>query len=278
MNISFASNNHVMQIPESSLWFILNKEEILLSINTNLISIPTFSEIQSLNPSLNQQHYLGIHCGLSCFAASIQNPETTSLPLKLEFHSVRKSYNMLQNDQSLYLIIAKAKQLLYWDMRTQFCGCCGAKTKASETESAKICSTCKSLFFPPISPAILVLIWRNDEILLGRSSDFLPGIYSTLAGFVEPGETIEQAVVREVREEVGFNIKNLQYYSSQPWPFPSSLMIAFIAEYDGGELQIAHSELEDARWFSIKQLPQLPNQMSLSRQLIDTFVATRNLS
>lgn len=123
---------------------------------------------------------------------------------------------------------------------------------------------------------MLALIWRDDEILLARSPHFMPGIYSLLAGFVEPGEMLEQTVVREVMEEVGLTIKNLHYFSSQPWPFQSNLMLGFIAEYAAGEIQIDATEIEDAQWFPLNKLPQLPKPVSLSRQMIDKYLAMRS--
>jgi NAD+ diphosphatase len=122
---------------------------------------------------------------------------------------------------------------------------------------------------------MLALIWRKNEILLARSPHFLPGVYSILAGFVEPGETLEQTVTREIYEEVGITVKNLQYFGSQPWPFPSNLMLGFTAEYDKGELKVDPHELEDAQWFSIHHLPTLPRPQSLSRIMINHFISTR---
>jgi NAD+ diphosphatase len=166
-------------------------------------------------------------------------------------------------------------QLLHWDKKTQYCGSCGAVTARSKIELAKHCDACKALYYPQISPVMLVLIWRENEILLARSPHFLPGTYSLLAGFVEVGETLEQTVVRETMEEVGLTIKNIRYCASQPWPFQSNLMLGFTAEYDSGAIKIDYKELEDAQWFSIDNLPGLPNTVSLSRQIIDVFLASK---
>ncbi len=121
----------------------------------------------------------------------------------------------------------------------------------------------------------MVLIWRNDEILLARSHTFKPGLYNILAGFVEAGETVEETVVREVKEEVGIEIKNLRYVASQPWPFPNNLMFGFTAEHAAGNIHVDNKELEDAQWFSIDRLPHLPNSVSLSRQMIDAHISSR---
>jgi NAD+ diphosphatase len=253
-------------------WFIFYNEEVLLYYTPEAIRIPYYADLKDLGLEFSQQHYLGLHHNTPCFAARLASPPPaihSSTTLKLQ--KVRQSYSLI-NNEDLFLVIARAMQILYWDKRTQFCGCCGSQTEHHAIERAKICPACKTLFFPQISPAMLVLIKREDKILLARSPDFLPGIYSTLAGFIEPGETVEQAVIREVKEEVGISIKNLQYVASQPWSFPSNLMLGFTAEYAEGEIQINQNELEDAQWFSIHQLPQLPNPMSLSRQMVDHYV------
>lgn len=131
------------------------------------------------------------------------------------------------------------------------------------------CSACGLLVYPRISPAVMVLIQRGDELLLARSPHFKPGVFSALAGFVEAGETLEQCAVREVREEVGIEISNLRYFQSQPWPFPDSLMLAFFADYAGGVITPDPSEIEAADWFSRKALPLLPDPVSIARRLID---------
>ncbi|CAM2845175.1 NADH pyrophosphatase [Legionella steigerwaltii] len=254
---------------EPAFWFIFHGEDLLLQNHT----IPQFFGINALNLSIERQIYLGIYGNTPCFAVQISK-QPQGLPEYMAFQHIRQAHELI-NDEDLFLLVTKAKQLLHWDSSTQFCGYCGHKTQYSNKERAKVCSNCNSLIFPQIAPVMLALIWRNNEILLARSPHFMPGIYSILAGFVEPGETLEQTVIREVKEEVGLTIKNLHYCSSQPWPFQSNLMLGFIAEYDGGEIQIDATELEDAQWFSIKKLPQLPKPISLSRQMIDKYLAMR---
>jgi NAD+ diphosphatase len=260
-------------ITEPSFWFIWHGEELLLLNDYGQLSIPEFANIDLLNVSIEQQLYLGVYDSRPCFTAAIASPPN-NLPPNLSFQHIRQSHERL-NDPDLFNLISRARQLLNWDKNSQFCGHCGQKNQLSADELAKICSACKALTFPQISPAMLVLIWRDDEILLARSPHFMPGIYSILAGFVEVGETLEQTVVREVQEEVGLLIKNLQYFGSQSWPFPSNLMLGFIAEYDSGEIQFDPSELEDAQWFSLNKLPELPKLISLSRHLIDRHLAMR---
>ena len=135
----------------------------------------------------------------------------------------------------------------------------------------------RSLQFPRLSPAVIVLVQRGNQLLMARSRHFAPGVYSVLAGFVEPGETLEEAVEREVFEETGIRVKDIRYFGSQPWPFPHSLMIGFTARYAGGEIKINDEEIEDAGWYTADRLPGQPGKISIARQLIEWFVAKQGL-
>jgi NAD+ diphosphatase len=148
----------------------------------------------------------------------------------------------------------------------------------SDIDRAKICKSCDHVIFPQISPVILCLIWRDNEILLARAPHFNENLYSVIAGFVEPGENLEATVAREVKEEVGVDVHKVSYFASQPWPFPSNLMIAYTAEYVSGDVVIDKTEIADAKWFSLDKLPLLPPSISLSRRLIDSFVSSRRSS
>ena len=135
------------------------------------------------------------------------------------------------------------------------------------------CDQCGLSAYPRISPAVMVLVKRGRELLLARSPHFKPGVFSALAGFVEAGETLEDCAAREVKEEVGIDIGHLQYFSSQSWPFPNSLMVAFFAEYAGGEITPDPTEIEAADWFDIDELPRLPDTVSIARRLIEGALA-----
>lgn len=169
----------------------------------------------------------------------------------------------------IFALAGRATQLLDWQANHRFCGKCGTPTVKKDSELAMHCPHCGLLAYPRLSPAIMVLVRDGDKLLLGRSPHFKPGVFSALAGFVEPGETLEECAAREVREEVGIEITNLRYFSSQPWPFPNSLMIAFFADYAGGEITPDPAEIEAAEWFSPDALPILPDPISISRRLID---------
>lgn len=257
---------------QTALWFIFQDDNILLKETANGLLIPTTNDLSTLQDLIIQKHYLGLYGSDPCFTASLPVQETLPLLSGLAFHPVRHAYLQLNQNESLCHLITRAKQILYWDDTTQFCGQCGRKTESCENERAKQCLSCQRLIFPPISPVMLVLIARGEEILLARSAHFMPGIYSILAGFVEPGETLEQTVAREVKEEVNIDIKNIRYFSSQPWPFSSNLMLGFMAEYDQGTIQIDPKEIEDAQWFKSSALPPLPAPFSLSRQMIEHWL------
>ncbi|TLX60051.1 NAD(+) diphosphatase [Stutzerimonas nosocomialis] len=183
---------------------------------------------------------------------------------------------MLQDgDRDLFRMLGFAAQIGTWAHQHRFCGSCGSPMQQRTGERAMHCPACGLHQYPRLSPSMIVLVTRGDELLLARSPRFAPGVYSTLAGFVEPGESLEQCVEREVREEVGVSIRDLRYIGSQGWPFPHSLMLGFHAQYDGGEIVPQPEEIEDARWFSIHALPGLPARQSIARYLIDLYVASR---
>lgn len=170
------------------------------------------------------------------------------------------------------LLAGQAAQIVDFEQTHRFCGRCGAGTEALSSERARRCPSCGFIAYPRISPAVIVLVRRGREALLARSARFPLPFFSTLAGFVEIGETLEDAAAREIREEVGVEINRLRYFGSQPWPFPHSLMVAFLAEYAGGEIRADGQEIVEARWFAPEALPQLPLRLSIARKMIDAWV------
>ena len=169
--------------------------------------------------------------------------------------------------------LAETKALLHWHARHRFCANCGASTNVSQGGWRRDCPQCQAQHFPRTDPVAIMLAFDGDHCLLGRQARFVPNTYSCLAGFVEPGEDLEGAVVREVREEVGITVGNVQYVSSQPWPFPHSLMIGFRAEYQSGDLVLQQSEIVDANWYRRDDLPPIPPGISIARKLIDGWIA-----
>lgn len=182
---------------------------------------------------------------------------------------------MLEGDFDTYRVLGYAAQIGTWAREHRFCGSCGQAMTQIRWERAMYCQACDLRSYPRISPSMIVLITRGDEVLLARSPRFVSGVYSTLAGFAEPGESAEECLVREVREEVAVEVKNIQYVGSQCWPFPHSMMLGFHAEYAGGEIVMQADEIEDAQWFSVHDLPPLPAGRSIARYLIDLYVARR---
>lgn len=217
-------------------------------------------------------HAIGVLEGQRHLAVAL--PETwgpDALPQGLRAAGLRSWFGVL-DDVSL-AIAMRGVQIVEWDRTHRFCGACGTPTERVGHERARRCPSCGLVAYPRISPAMMALVTDGRKLLLGRGLNFPPGRYSALAGFLEAGESIEQAIVREVREESGVEVTNLRYFASQSWPFPNSLMIAFTAEYAGGDIRIDENELADVQWFDIDALPQLPPRLSIARALIDSTVA-----
>lgn len=196
-----------------------------------------------------------------------------TLPASLQALELRASHALIGD--TLWLLAGRASQLASFYQTHRFCGVCGAATCLLEHEAACECTACSHRVWPRLSPAVMVLIRRSgaagEEFLLARSPHFRAGMYSAVAGFVEPGESLEQCAHREVLEEVGVQITNLRWFGSQSWAFPHSLMLAFIADYVAGDIVCQAGEIEDAQWFSINALPELPSEYSLAYRLISAY-------
>lgn len=215
--------------------------------------------------------YLG-HRGSQVYYA-ITIPDGITFLKEGLFYGVRELFGLIPDDE--LAIAGLAAQIIHYDQTTRFCGRCGTATVPSQIERAKICPSCSQIIYPRLSPAIIVLIQNKNAILMIRGSNAPSGRYGLIAGFVEPCETIEQAVHREVREETGITIKNIRYCASEPWPFPDSLMLGFIADYDDGEVSPDGKEIKTAEWFDRDQLPELPPRFGITRTLIDEWIEGR---
>jgi NAD+ diphosphatase len=208
-------------------------------------------------------HFLGVRDGVPCWGVEIV--EKPPLP----FTPLRNLYG--QVDETAWTIACRAVQLIEWDRTHRYCGRCATATEPSTNDRSRKCPNCGLLAYPRLAPAVITLVTRGDEALLGRGVNFPMPMYSCLAGFVEPGETLEEAVTREVFEEVGVRIGNLRYVRSQPWPFPHSLMIGFRAEWESGEIVCDPAEISDAQWFTRDALPMVPPTMSIAGRLIEAW-------
>jgi len=213
--------------------------------------------------------YLGRLAGTDCWAAEAPQ-EAETPPAGLAWEGLRALFSVLEDAH--FALAGRAIQLLDWDRSHRYCGRCGAPTEAKTAERARVCPGCKLSAYPRLAPAVMALVRREGEILLARSPHFPPGMYSALAGFVEPGETLEQCLAREVEEEVGVRVSRIRYFASQPWPFPNSLMIAFVCDWASGEIRPQAGEIEAANWFKVLHLPKLPSRISIARRLIDAVV------
>lgn len=188
---------------------------------------------------------------------------------KYEMCGLRPSYYKLPLE--LYMLGGKCHELLYWDQTTKFCGVCGAPMKM-HTDISKRCTQCGKEVWPQLAIAIIVLIHRGDSVLLVHAKNFKTNFFGLVAGFVETGETLEEAVHREVMEETGLTIDNLKYFGSQPWPYPCGLMVGFEADYVSGDITLQREELVEGGWFTKDNLPTIPEKLSIARKLIDSWL------
>ncbi len=213
---------------------------------------------------------LGLVDGRPCELLYLQ--DTLGMP-GLSWHGLRSLIGQI--DDSLFRLLGFSQQLNAWYQTHRFCGSCGQAMQLRRDERAMECLACERREYPKIAPCIIVLITRGDQVLLARSPHFPPGFFSTLAGFIEPGESVEHCLHREVMEEVNLEVANLRYLGSQNWPFPNSLMLGFHAEYAGGEIVPQPGEIEEAHWWSVDELPSIPPRGTISRWLIDCYLAQR---
>lgn len=255
-------------VSEDSIWFAFQDGRLLMFQDEQGSLIPQLARFSDLGIPHRKPHYLGQLQGQHCYTVMIEPGWEASEEFFLQ--DLRKL--AMEVDPALFMLAGRARQILEWDDNHRYCSRCGTPTQYHATDRAKVCPTCELAQYPRISPCVIVLVTRGYEILLGRSPRFPDGMYSTLAGFVEPGETLEMAVHREVLEETGIQVANLRYLSSQPWPFPHSLMVGFHADYAGGEIQVDGEEIEHAEWWAINSLPRIPPQGSISRFLIDEYL------
>jgi len=249
------------------LWVIVQGNSVLLSGGTP----PSVVFPQTAFPGIagtKRTQYLGYLGGIPCYAAEL--PVEFPVPEGYRFSMVRELFGAL-SDENLALA-AYAVRIIDFDRSTRYCGRCGHETRQLRTERAKLCTDCNRIIYPRISPAIIVLVKKGEEVLLARGPRFPPGQFSVLAGFVESGENCEETVHREVKEEVGLDVTNIRYFGSEPWPFPDSLMLGFVADYAGGGITIDNNEITSAGWFCRENLPLLPSKMSISRALITAWV------
>lgn len=265
------------EIQDQDYCFIYRKKRIIAKVTTENIEIPRYQEVKKWVDEPQRLWYLGKWKEKSCFAYPYIEQHNTPCTKNEEQHQSLEwvGYRDVRWNLDLeqYFIAIKVQQLLDWDQSTTFCGYCGQPYYRKEDERAKICKNCGSIQYPRISPAIIVGIKKGEQILLAHNSGFREGFYSVIAGFVEQGETLENAVKREIYEEVGIKVKNIQYFQSRPWISFDSLMIGFIAEYESGEIKVDGKEIVDADWYDKTHLPpMLPDKISTAWWIINEIL------
>lgn len=254
------------RVNENDIWLIFSNNRIMYRLINDEIIFPKSTEIKNLGLS----NILGIgHNSKGRYY--VAELEDESLVSDFIFNDLKSLVGILEEE--LFFICSRAVQMLSWNKNNVYCGRCGSLMNFKPNDTAKVCSKCGQTIYPRISPAVIVAIVKDEKILLAHNVNFQQNRYSTIAGFAEVGETFEECVKREVYEEVGVKVKNIKYFASQPWPFPDSLMVAFTAEYESGDIKVDGIEISHADWFTKDDLPNIPNKGSVARKLIDWFIS-----
>lgn len=253
-------------------WFLITAGELLLREDGGGLYLPQGATLPGGIEVTAPPLHFGLWDGLPCRVA----PVSRQLPLPLPAGWVRESFSAAAPRLPIELVSlgALANQILHWEKISRHCGACATPLIRSGEGWGKSCPTCHALSFPAQHPCAIVLIHRPGELLLVRKAEWPAGRYGLVAGFVDFGEAFEETVVREVREETGVSVQDIRYIGSQAWPFPSQIMAGFTAEYAGGELCVDRHELEDARWFPLDALPELPPSRSIARYLLDRHLGS----
>ena len=253
---------------ESGVSIILRHQEFLTT-KTSEILIFEDDDLKWSEMEFTHKHFLGYLDNRPCFVSCLE--DSSKLGDGMMLSPLRNLLGRMPD--SIFTVCSRSLQIDNWFISNQFCGTCGKGIKAHETERAMICECKNNLIYPTISPCIIVLVTKGEELLLAHNKNFPGDFYSTLAGFIEPGESAESAIEREIFEEVSVKVKNITYYGSQSWPFPSQLMLSYHAEYESGEVKPDGIEIDKADWFNYQELPQVPTgNISISGQLIESFV------
>jgi NAD+ diphosphatase len=251
------------------MWFLIHRKGLVVRRDGDGVSLPGAADVAALGIDPTTAHEVGAFAsGEQGRAAGVDG---AALAPPFEVLGLRDVFTAL--GEELFVAAGAATQLVEWAATSRYCGRCATPTERATEDRSMRCPACGLRAYPRLAPAVIVLVRRGDEALLARNARFPLPFYSTLAGFVEVGETLEQTVAREIREEVGVEVKNVRYFGSQPWPFPHSLMVGFMAEWAGGEIRPDPAEIADARWFRADELPLVSPPLSIARRLIDAWCA-----
>ena len=254
---------------DDAFYCVFHGDELIADMRSVEPCLLPHSEVRFLAPEPVRELFLGYWHGKPCFALELDRT-TEGVPSN---YQVGNLYQILGRvPDALFALAGRAQQLLAWDRENAFCGRCGESMGSHKQERARVCEPCGTLVYPRIAPCVIVLVSRGEEMLLARNANFPIEMFSTLAGFIEAGESVEECLQREVKEEVGVDVENIRYFSSQSWPFPNQLMLGFFAEYSGGEIVCEDEEIAEAHWFRADNLPNIPPVQSISGQLIRRHV------
>ncbi len=268
----FSSYDKPKEVSASDRVFVIQDDKVLVEDRGGRARVPAYAEVRR-HTTFQTAQYLGTLNGAHCYAGAIAGED--GLPDVLHFRPIRSLFGEL--DDAAFWTAARALHLVSWDLKTKFCAACGGPVEMDAEDRAKRCTRCRKVHYPTISPSIITAVSRGNELLLlnhQRSSDDL---YVLLAGFVEPGETLEEAVMRECLEETGIIVRDIRYFGSQPWAFTQALMVGFTAEYESGEIVPQASEIRDARWFKARELSEVlrrlpsPANFSITWRMIKQF-------
>lgn len=256
-------------VNNNSWIFVIIGKKLLMFKEDGKIAIPGLKELKCIQLDTETLEYIGQYEEHDCFCIRMNElPELPENLVAIELMEVSKQ----TGNPDLFRLAGAANHILHWNSMNRFCGRCGSKMIEKKDERAKQCIECGNLVYPRISPAVITAVFRGDQILLAHNRNFRIGLYSLIAGFVEPGETLEQCVKREIMEEVGIKVKNVTYAGSQPWSFPDTLMVAFTAEYESGEISPDKVEIIDASWYRADNLPDIPSTDSIAGRLIRWYI------
>ena len=248
-------------------WFVFCSNKLLIVNKESGAKIPVYNELTGLGQVLTSPLYLGKFYDQPAYCIGID--DNTQAPSGMSFVDLRSTFGVLDEDS--FLLASKAVQVVAWEQTHRFCGKCGSLTQDLSGERAKVCPECGFISYPRICPAVITAVFKENKILLAHARSFKGDIHSLIAGFVEAGETLEEAVEREIMEEIGIKVKNVEYWGSQPWPYPNSLMLGFTAGYESGEINVDGVEISHADWYDVENLPELPSKVSIARKIIDWY-------
>ena len=254
---------------QDARWFIFTGDQLVLVGDGDPPHVPDTAALAAFGVQPHNTTLLVLLDGVACFGGDLAVDPAPPL----QALGLRQAYGLLPDHE--YSVAGYAAQIVHWQRTTHFCSVCATPTEHT-AERAKRCSACGFTQYPRVSPAIIVLIYRSGQVLLARQPQWPAGRYSLVAGFVEPGESLEACVRREVAEEVGVTVTDIRYLGSQPWPFPHQLMCGFVARYNSGDLAIDTTELEHAAWFALDALPDLPPPLSIARRILDWHLAIQH--